>query len=792
MGLHTKSEIPSSYPFEFTYNDEGYLQKIKTPDIRTAGQHSATFTLAPNTSAVINEFGGRTVTLNGGGQFVGSITDPAGLPSRTFTPGTQDRTGTQSWDGTSAAFVYSDFGTVSNVNVGGLSQFVFTPMNSVALTSYSVVPDNQLKAKQVLPVPTTTLGNRVEYFTVDSSSRILTHDRADGVQLKWERDGNLQLDKFTDGRGIVHDYGFNGRGLLETEVHPDRGTQTYGYDGNDLLTNYTWPQLTASISLAYQYYANQLTQAVQGWFTSNLSMTLTGLDVETVTDERGYKHTYTYDTFGRVLTHTVYLYTLIPVTTETYQYDSNGNVDKIIDAKGGVWDKLYDANNRLIREDSPLGATSTTEYKAYGPVKKTTSPTNSISEFIYNASGLLQQSVLAQGTTDQQTTSYTYHATQLVHTKTDPTGFVTTTIPVDSWQSRSIKTSQIVQEYAGSREFWTKTTSDGNGNVTLVQDDLGDTVVTTYDDANRPKKIRTIPSPTFNPNWIDPKIVVKKLTYENDGLVKTEEIGKENLDETNYVALQVTTNDYNNKRQLIKQTVGNDVTEFGYDGSGNVNYTKSPMGLITHTLYNQFNLPMSVTQQDVSGRGQGQTLANVIEYDLNQNKIREFAPRQNGSGATLISSTYEYDQDNRLVRVNPPNPVTGVAVGTSLPSAFINQPLPASSSPYSTIYEYWPDNQLKKETSPVHNASGSRHSVSYEYDKLGRVRKAEDELGVTETQYFTQQRKTIVKDPLLNETETITDELGRTKMVTAPNPSVSRCGGDSRTARYTIPIQSTE
>jgi RHS repeat-associated protein len=746
LGLLTSITKPSSHPFKFEYDSQGMLSAIQAPDTSRVNQNSATFTLDPNgSSAVINEFGGRTVQLVISSGFTVSILSPD-VQNRNFMAGTASKIVNQDWDGTAASFEYNpNIQTISKVRVGGGASVTnFVPVNSVALLANSLIVGAPL-GKEDLVFGVNGLGNRVDRFIVDEESRIVSLLRHDGETLIWTRNSSTHaVENFRDGRGIDHSYQYNNRGLLSSVSSPAQGTQTFTYS-NDLIATWTWPQLACTVSQTYQYFSNMLLKTLSGSVPSNESITISGYETQTVTDERGYRTRYMYDQFGRVIETYAYLAGFIEMRIAKYEYDSNGNVKTFTDGDGYTWTKNFDGQNRLRDDLSPLGYKTSTEYWAFGPVKKATSATGSISTYEFNPSGLLATETHAKSTPDEQTTSYYYLPDQSLYRAVDPTGFETRTEPIESWSARKRKTSQQVSEAAGLRQFWTISTRDGNGNTIHSADDLSNVVTTQYDDADRPIVNVVTPSPLqVTASYVDQAIVTTFTTYELDGLTKGQTVYQNKggisqvLSSIGYV--------YNDRRQLIKENDWNAITEYKYDLSGNLNYVKTPEGLLTETVYNSLQLPRFVTTTDLSGRGQGIESTSTMLYDWRGNLVISFLT---GTGISTSQVANIYDADGRLTKTT--KQLDG-------PDAI-------------TDFEYYADNLLKKETLPVHNANADRFWTQYTYDKLGRARTATDPLGVSTTEYFTSARKTVSKDRKGNETESIADELGRTVLVRAPQPS---------------------
>jgi RHS repeat-associated protein len=743
LGLHRFTKSPSFRTVEQRYDQEGQLNWMRTSDVKNANESSATFSLPVGGNATIYQFGARNIVLQTQDGFVSRIQTSGDLADRVFTKGTGDRIASQSWDGTSASFEYTtNIQTISKVRVGSdASVFDFVPINSVALPANSLIAGVPL-AKEELTFGTNGLGNRINRFELDKNSRILSLQRFDGATLVWTRDPETRdVKKYKDGREIETDYVYNDRRLLKTQTAPDQGTQTFDYS-NDKISNWSWPLTVSSFSQSYEYFANLLLKTISGSVSSNETMTLDGYETETVTDERGYRTRNVYDQYSRLVESFSYLAGFFEVRTAKYEYDDNGNVKKFTDGDGKEWIRSFDARNRLRSETSPLGFMSTATYWAFGPVKETTSPTGSVSEYSYYASGLLSKEVHAKGAgADEQTTQYFYLQDQSLWRVIDPTNFETRSEPIESWGARKTKTSQQVTEAGGSREFWTITKRDGNGNVVETLDDLNNKVTTEFDSANRPVTNVVTPSPLqVTGGYVDQAIVTTITTYDYDGLVKSQLVRQGQAKILSDVSYE-----YNQRRQLIKKTEWGNVTDYKYDLSGNLNYVKTPEGIETTTIYNQLQLPRFVTTTDVSGRGQGISYATLMIYDWRGNLLTSTLT---GTGLTASTTAHVYDSDGRRTKTT----------------------LDLEGADAVTDFEYYEDNRLKKETMPVHNSNGDRFWTQYTYDKLGRVRTTTDPLGTSYTDYFTSARKVVSKDRKSNETETITDELGRTIQVKSPVP----------------------
>jgi RHS repeat-associated protein len=536
-------------------------------------------------------------------------------------------------------------------HAGGVNRFTFDyQSNSTVMTQPSGA--------------TTTFsfatGNRFRKIT----SRLTAGLTSASTVPAYETDFQRRVTHRTDPRGNVTQYTYNINHLAsKTEAFgtPAARTTSYLYrsTNEDLPTQVDEPGRRTTIT--YDANANVLTRTVLDTATS-VSRTWT----------------YTYNTFGRVLTEDGPRTDASDVTTYTYYtcltgsqcgqvqtitnalghvttynaYNAHAQPSQVTDANGLVTHLAYDGRQRLT--DRCVGGTLPScaggelthiDYWPTGLLKKATNPDGSFIEYVYDAAhrlteikdGALNRSVYTLDNAGNRTAENTY----------DPSNALRRT------HSRVFNTlNQMWKDVnaAGTAAVTTTFGYDDAGNQTTTAAPLGRNSASLYDEFNRLKQIT------------DPASGITQFAYDARGNV-TSVTDPRNL---------VTSYTYNGHNDLVTQTSPDSgVTTNTYDSAGNLDTSTDSRGAATDYAYDALNRVTSasftiggVTDQTITygydaGANQKGLLTSASDaqhtlawtYD---NRGRVTGKGQTVNGVTLAMG-YGYDASGRLANTVLPS-----------------------------------------------------------------------------------------------------------------------------------------
>jgi len=328
---------------------------------------------------------------------------------------------------------------------------------------------------------------------------------------------------------------------------------------------------------------------------------LTG-DLETVTDRN-----------GNVLTFTDNGISSSTGKNVTFERDTQGRIERVIDPEGNAVRYGYDAAGDLVsvtdREGNvtqfdydeqfdhyldevidPLGRSGVrSEYDDLGRLRQLIDADGNPVELIYDPDNSIQQVEDQLG----NVTTFEYDDRGNVLRETDPDGGIIT---------RSYDGNNNVLTQTDANNLTTTFTYDGNRNILTESDPLGNTVTYTYDNFSN------------------------ILTTEDASGI-------------------IVTNTYNPDNGNLTQISGqpNGTLTFSYDASGNIESFNDANGSTAFT-YDVFG--------NISQQTDAENTVTTFEYDNNGNTTQEITTRTlaDGTTATLVT-LMEYDDENRLTKV---------------------------------------------------------------------------------------------------------------------------------------------
>ncbi|MCH7557106.1 MAG: RHS repeat protein [Planctomycetes bacterium] len=166
--------------------------------------------------------------------------------------------------------------------------------------------------------------------------------------------------------------------------------------------------------------------------------------------------TTTYDYTARTHSSGIVFYDLTGITypdgtTESFVYDSSGNMVSRTGRAGNVWSFTYNGNGQMLTATNPAGGVTTNTYNTDGTLASRTDPAGNKTTFGYD--GLKRPNLITVA--DGTTLSFTYNDHDQLLTSTDGNGNTTTL------------------------------TYNANGNLTSTTDPLGQTTTFDYDGNDR-------------------------------------------------------------------------------------------------------------------------------------------------------------------------------------------------------------------------------------------------------------------------------------------------------------------
>lgn len=622
-----------------------------------------------------------TLNYNGSSQLI-SIVNPF---NRTLTVTPDPLTGrvTQLSDsiGTVATYVYDIHGRLESVTYPDGSKYTFTYEIKV-ISSVNVHLLTEVKD---------ALNKIIEKHEYYSDGRAKTSE-VDGAKEKYTAVYNGLLTTVTDGLGRETKYHYKQIGSRKVVTKTEGACGCGNSSGDQVMT--------------YEYDGNL-----------NVVKKINGNTHET---------TYTYDADGNMLKETN------SAGSKTYTYNSNGQALTVKDQVGGMTTFTYNAQGRPTQIKDALDKITTLDYYPTGELKSVTDARNKTTNYLW-LNGNLQRITDANG----KETNFVYDARGRLETITNALTFVTTyNYDLKNRIKKVIYPDTKFIEYkydlAGRREwiqdtrgyktnygydpvsaYRLKTVTDAlNHTTTYIYDDMSNLTKITdaegketdylIDAFNRVKKI------TYPPATTGGGRLYEEFTFDGTGQVKT------HID----TALRTTTYFYDNAERLWKVTdTDSKNTEFEYD----------PRSLITKIK--DAGTQSAATQEygftyDALGRQLTQTRAGTTmtyEYDAVGNRIKRV-------DYTGRETSYEYDNLNRLKKINYLQSLNGVAPATAI-----------------QITEYSYD-----DLSRLSAATNEAGTVSFTYDSRNRIKTSTDVFGhVVGYDYFeafgTDNTKKVVK-----------------------------------------------
>lgn len=387
--------------------------------------------------------------------------------------------------------------------------------------------------------------------------------------------------------------------------------------------------------------------------------------------------------------------------TTGYEYDTDGRLWKVTNAKGGVTEYTYDSQHRMLTIKDALGVTVlTNEYDVNGRVKKQTQADGTTYQFAYTLS------------TDPNTPH------KVVQTEvTNPRGLVRRVVFNDA----GLPLSEIYGVGRSDQWSFTYERQAVTQNVLSVTDSWGRKTAFTYDAAGNTTGVTHLAG--------TPNAVTSSVAYEptfNQVTSVTDPLN------------HTTTFAYDDKGRLTTATNAlNNQNTFTYNGAGRLHTTVNALNVTTATFtYESGNL---VKVEGPFGR----TMRQFVDAVGRTTRVT------NSLGHT---TRYQYDAFNRPVKAIDPqgafSTMTHDALGNIL----------SVTDPRGNTISYTYDN-MGRVTSRTDQL---QHTDAYQYDAYGNLSQVTDRKGqVTSFGYDVFNRPTLVTYADLTTTGYEYDEKGR-------------------------------
>lgn len=325
------------------------------------------------------------------------------------------------------------------------------------------------------------------------------------------------LEAEEDPNGLVTHYWYNAYGQVTQTVRAygtsEAITMTYGYDavGRLITTTQLSPDSDPLISLSVYDAANRLIATIQNWTGTNPATWENECITTSGPRDSNVCTRYGYDAAGRVISTTNTL-----AQTDLSFYDAAGRLYLRVGNYDGTANYQNDPVGVLcdwVTPDPEDNLCTMTGYDNYGRVISTTNVLGNVDRTFYDSLGRVQATVVnsVNVTNDWEAcdfppteadedlcTVYTYDAVGNVVEIKDPMGRVTLTVydelnrvkgTIVNWDGNidlaDCYTSTWLNQTERDENVCTRYVYDEVGNTTNVQDTLGRTTLTVYDELNR-------------------------------------------------------------------------------------------------------------------------------------------------------------------------------------------------------------------------------------------------------------------------------------------------------------------
>ncbi|MEH2198682.1 RHS repeat-associated core domain-containing protein [Nostoc sp.] len=242
-------------------------------------------------------------------------------------------------------------------------------------------------------------------------------------------DTNDNLAQVTASGNTIYKYSYDTEGRLLSQIDPLNQTVSFTYGTNSDSPTSVTDQRGQKLQYSYNTYGELNNITYVDGKSETFSYDLSG-NLTQAKERSGDIFKYTYDAVGRVTRKT-----FDDNTYEQYTYDTKGNVTSVRDVQGGISTLVYDVNNRLTKITYPNSRFLELTYDAEGRRTQMKDQSGFTTNYSYDSDGRLAKLTNAAGAT---IISYTYDAVGRLSRETNGNGTYTTYSYDDAGQVTNI------------------------------------------------------------------------------------------------------------------------------------------------------------------------------------------------------------------------------------------------------------------------------------------------------------------------------------------------------------------
>jgi RHS repeat-associated protein len=244
---------------------------------------------------------------------------------------------------------------------------------------------------------TTDVFNQVVGYGYDANGNRTQLTLGQTTSATYQYDVLNRLTQLTDTQSAATTYSYDATDKMASRTLPNGAAASYQYDGIDRLTRLQHVKGATTVAdYQYQYNAaSNITQLVEQAGTHNYSYDVINR-LTSAAHPNSSAESYTYDAVGnRTSSHqsTTYSYQpfnrVVTVGSNSYSYDSNGNLTQKTDSSG-TWAYNWDYENRLKQITRPNGQTVSYKYDAMGRRIQRTLSGGGSTNFIYDGQDVIK------------------------------------------------------------------------------------------------------------------------------------------------------------------------------------------------------------------------------------------------------------------------------------------------------------------------------------------------------------------------------------------------------------------
>ncbi len=636
------------------------------------------------------------------------------------------------------------------------------------------------KTWQLLPVetiglPTGTTGNVVKK-PVDAQGTVT--DELNNV-WKFRLDRFGQVTQWTTALGFVTDFTRNGDGQVVVQVLPDpdgagalgSSVSLFAYNGSGDMTyhkaadtgatniNYstTLHRVTSVVdpvgrtqSFTYDTFGNMLTSVDGAGFTTTYAYNTRGLPTSvTPPDPDGAGPlsspvtSLAYDTYGRLVT-----LTNPDSSTKTFTYNSADQMLTSVDELSKTTTMVYDSLGRMTSVTDRVSAQTQYAYDALSRVTKVTDALGNATDYAYNNRGWLVTTTFADpdgaGSLARPVNTLTYDAVGNVLSEGNSGNNYQSSNPYTYDADRR----RVSKALPGNQYVPEQYTYDNMGRLTKITDPNFNQVVMTYDAESR----LTNRKQQSSSNGGQPTVYAQETyAYNVAGELISQTDGRGN---TTYIA-------YNSRGLVASETLpdpDSSGSQFGrvivhsYDNMGRETIVNLGYGRTITQEYNSRSWPTKTTDQDPDGAGSATAPITQYGYNLRGDRTSVTDPLNR-------VTTIGYDNEQRVNIVTEPDPDGAGPLSAPIMTATYNSVgwMTSLTDPRGGVTSYTFDNlgRMLTQTDPDPDGAGALAApvttqeynaqglwkitdaltrvTTYGRDSIGRVTSITDPLGMPPT-----------------------------------------------------------